>query len=238
MRTRTRNTVIGSTVTAAAIASHAVILVAAWGPEEPTPVVAVAGRVALLERGNKFGTDVGQAVVWLDVPGAEALPPNPTQVITEGKEFRPRVSLVPVGSTISFPNNDPFNHNVFSLSEDAPFDLGLYGRGQVRSTTLKRAGLIRVYCNVHARMAAFLLVRDNGFTTQPGADGSFTIEGVPPGKYQLHVWHERAQPIVQTVEVPAAGLKDLDLQLDARAYKFVQHLNKFGQPYPKGGSRY
>jgi len=223
--------------------SHAVIWVASLLLLVPPPAAlsragAVSGRVAIVERGNKSGTDVGQAVVWLEAAGAKPAPARAISVITEGKEFRPRVSVVTVGSTVTFPNNDPFNHNVFSLSEEGQFDLGLFGRGQSKSTRFNRPAVIRVYCNVHATMAAFILVRDNSYFAQPSADGSFSIAGVPPGKYTVHAWHERAPEVTREVEVGPQGISGLDLQFDARGYKFVQHLNKFGQPYTKGGARY
>lgn len=198
----------------------------------------VAGRMTVMERGNKTASDIGTAVVWLEAPGVRAPAPKTFDVTTEGKDFRPRVSVVPVGSTIRFPNNDPFNHNVFSLSEESPFDLGLFGRGEAKTTKLSRPGLIRVYCNVHANMAAFILVLGSVYFAQPGGDGSFTIPGVPAGKYVLHAWHERAAELKQDIDVTAQGLVKLDLQLDARGFKFVQHLNKFGQPYSRGGARY
>ena len=153
--------------------SHAVIWVASLTFLVPSPPTsfreagAVSGRVSIAERGNKSGTDVGQAVVWLEAPGSRPAAGKAVSIITEGKEFRPRVTVVPVGSTITFPNNDPFNHNVFSLSEEGAFDLGLYGRGQSKSTRFNRPGVIRVYCNVHATMATFILVRDNSWFAQP-----------------------------------------------------------------------
>ncbi len=225
--------------------SHAVIWVALFGvgPVGPAPVAApgpVSGRVSIVERGNQSGRDVGAAVVWLEAVGHPVPAPaaRTADVITEGKDFRPRVTVVPVGSTVRFPNNDPFNHNVFSLSDEGAFDLGLYGRGEAKSTKFTRPAVIRVYCNIHANMAAFVVVRDNALFTQPGGDGSFTLPAVPPGKYLLHVWHERAAEVSQPVEVGAQGLSGLDVQLDARGYKFVQHLNKYGQPYSRGGARY
>ena len=78
------------------------------------------------------------------------------EISTAEKAFSPHVLVLPVGSTVAFPNHDPFNHNVFSLSEEQPFDLGLYGRGEARSIKLERAGIIRVYCNVHSQMSALL----------------------------------------------------------------------------------
>jgi plastocyanin len=197
----------------------------------------VRGRLTLLDKGNRPAEDVGQAVVWLE--GAVAAPtPAKVEITTADKSFTPHVLVVPVGSTVSFPNHDPFNHNVFSLSEEQPFDLGLYGRGETRSVRVTRPGIVRVYCNVHAQMSALVVVRDGPYVTQPAADGSFDLGGVPPGRYVLHAWHERAPEATRPINLPAAGLDGLSLTLDASGYRFKPHLNKFGQPYPQQGRRY
>ncbi len=199
----------------------------------------VSGKLVVLDKGNKPATDVGQAVVWLQATRPVPAAPATAQIVTSDKEFRPRVVVVSVGSTVTFPNSDPFDHNVFSLSEEGPFDLGLYSRGNAKSVQFKRPGIIRVYCNVHAQMSAFVVVRDSPYYTQPGSDGAFSIPSVAPGDYTLHAWQERAAEFPpRPVQVAASGLSGLELQLDARGYKFVQHLNKFGQPYPARGRRY
>src|SRR6185312_12192439 len=155
-----------------------------------------------------------------------AAPPVSAQIGTEKKEFSPHVLVIPAGSTVSFPNHDPFNHNVFSLSVETPFDLGLYSRGQARSVTFSRPGIIRVYCNVHAQMSAIVVVRDNPYFTQPQSDGTFSLASVPAGTYMLHAWHERVPEVTRQVQVPAGGIADLTLALDARGYQFKPHLNK------------
>ena len=161
------------------------------------------------------------------------------RVVMGDKSFQPSVLVVPSGTTIGYLNTDGFNHNVFSLSPEGPFDLGLYGRGQERHTTLTRAGVLRVYCNVHATMSAYVVVRDNPYFTQPSGDGSFRIAGVPPGRYQLLAWHERAGEVLrQPVQVTETGIQGLELQLDARGYERVQHANKHGRPYSRRGRRY
>lgn len=198
----------------------------------------VGGRITIIDRGDRPAEDVGQAVAWLTTPAPVVTSPGSAQIGTEKKAFSPHVLVIPVGSTVSFPNHDPFNHNVFSLSVEAPFDLGLYSRGQARSVVFTRPGIVRVYCNVHAQMSAIVVVRDNPYFTQPSSDGSFTISGVQPGRYVLHVWHERAAEVTRELEVPPAGIGDLHVELDARGYRFVPHLNKEGKPYRQQGRRY
>jgi plastocyanin len=202
------------------------------------PVSAVSGRVTMLDKENHPGDDVGQAVIWLTGAPARPRPPVQTDMGTSGKEFSPHVLVVPVGSTVSFSNYDPFNHNVFSLSEGNPFDLGLYGRGESRSVRFEKPGLVRVYCNVHAQMSALVLVRETPWYTQPASDGSFTLSGVPAGEYALHAWHERATEVTRPLTVPAEGVEQMALELDARGHEFKPHLNKHGQPYPQQGRRY
>jgi hypothetical protein len=217
----------------------ATLLQVSTGGAQATPAkTTVSGRLTILDRGNRSANDVGQSVIWLESTSPTGITPGRSETFTEGKQFLPRVSVVPVGSTIAFPNHDPFNHNVFSLSPEARFDLGLYGRGESKSAQLPRAGVVRVYCNVHAQMSAIIVVRDNPYYAQPGADGSFTISDVPPGSYVLHAWHERGGESTRSVTVPAGGLRNAAIQLDARGYRFVQHLNKFGQPYTQQGRRY
>jgi plastocyanin len=215
-------------------ATMATLLAAA---PSPSGVGDVRGRVTLLGKGNRAAEDVGQAVVWLE-GGAGSAPPVEAEITTAEKSFTPHVLVVPVGSTVSFPNHDPFNHNVFSLSEEQPFDLGLFGRGEARSVRFTRAGIIRVYCNVHAQMSALIVVRDGPYVAQPSGDGSFTLGKVPSGHYVLHAWHERAPEITRPIDVPADGIDTLTLTLDASGYRFKPHLNKFGQPYPQQGRRY
>ena len=199
-------------------------------PQAPTGG-RVAGRIAILEKRNKPSPDLGAAVIYLEGAGPAAAAAT-LDITINDKVYRPRVVVVPVGSTVRFPNTDPFDHNVFSASEQNQFDLGLYGRGEAKSHTFTHPGLVRVYCNVHPKMVAYVVVTSNRHYAQPGVDGSFTIENVPPGRYRLHVWHERiAAEIVKDVTVGTAGLGDLQVALDARGYKWRPHKNKDGQEY-------
>lgn len=196
----------------------------------------VSGRVLVTDAGGRPASDIASAVVYLEGRGPRA-PERRLEMALDGRQFHPRVLVVPVGASVSFPNLDPFNHNVFSAGETG-FDLGLYGHNEARSRRFTRPGLVRVYCNIHPRMVGFIVVRDNAWVTQPGADGSFTIPDVPAGSYTLKVWHERAAELSQEITVPAGGLAlDSTLALDASGYQYVQHKNKFGQDYGTGAAR-
>lgn len=213
-------------------------LLAAAGPAAAVQGVTVAGRVTMLEAGDRASSDVGQAVIWLTGSSAPAGVPGTTEMATEGKQFVPRLRVIARGTNINFPNHDPFNHNVFSLSPESSFDLGVFGRGEVQSARFDRAGVVRIFCNVHAQMRGVVVVLDTGLSTQPGADGSFTLGDVPPGDYVLHAWHERAPEVTRQLRVLATAPAPLPLTLDARGYRLVQHRDKEGKSYGDRTRRY
>lgn len=209
-------------------------------PTRPIPLATVTGRLKVLDRGGRAAPDVQQAVVLL-VPARGAAPavtPGRADVTAEQRTFTPHIAVVTVGSTVRFPNRDGFNHNVFSLTEGNAFDLGLYERGEGKTTVFASAGVVNVFCNVHSTMSAIVVVRDTPWFAQPSVDGSFAIGNVPPGEYVLHLWHERVRETTQPVTVTAAGLQLPELQLDARGFVQREHLNKFGRPYARAGRRY
>ena len=117
------------------------------------------------------------------------------------------------GSTVDFPNSDPVFHNVFSLSSASTFDLGRYPRGQSKSATFAKAGLVKVYCHLHSEMSASILVLDHPYFTIPDLDGSFTLPNVPAGGYTIVGWHERVGERTGTVTVRAGGSASIDLAL-------------------------
>lgn len=214
---------------------------AAQRPGPTRPVASVSGTVSILDRDRDERSDVAQAVVWLESSSRVPVVPVEVAIQTSDKEFSPHVVVVPAGSRVSFPNNDAFDHNVFSRSREAVFDLGRYGRGEARSTVFGRPGIVRIYCNIHSHMSAVVVVRDSPYFTQPAADGSFRVEGLAAGSYTLHAWHERArEEIARQLDVGGSDIVDLMVELDTREYEFVQHLNKYGQPYSRArrGRRY
>ncbi len=207
-----------------------------WGLQPATAQgVRAAGRLTILEKNKKPAKDLGAAVIWLEGPGPGGRP-GTFEVAIDDKLYVPRVLVIPMRSTVRFPNHDPFRHNVFSVSEPNQFDLGLYGRGEAKTWTFAHPGLVRVFCNVHPRMVSYVHVMATHHYAQPAADGTFVVEDVEPGRYTLHAWHERvAAETVQEVVVGAAGVVDLQVTLDARGYKWQQHRDKFGGDYSGGG---
>jgi plastocyanin len=191
------------------------------------------GRVHVVEKDGKPAGDVQDAVVWVDGP---KLRPRPTAVtvVMKGKAFAPRVAVVPVGGTVEFPNADPVFHNVFSVSGENRFDLDLYKKPKSGVRKFEHPGLVRVYCNIHPQMSAFVIVRDNPFWARVGADGSFVIEGVPEGSWTLKAWHERSGETAQPLNVPADGAVEAEIALDASRFKRAPHKNKFGKDYDAG----
>jgi plastocyanin len=127
------------------------------------------------------------------------------------QSFVPRVLAIPVGASVDFPNLDPIFHNVFSVSPVKRFDLGKYPRGQSRRVTFGKIGLVQVYCDIHANMAAFILVLPNPAFARPDEQGAFALPDLPPGTYTLKVWHPDLPELSRTVEVPAQGDVALDL---------------------------
>jgi plastocyanin len=200
----------------------------------------VSGRVSITERPGETTTDFSSTVIYLVPKDTSRIRMRTTRasIAMSGRAFVPHVRVVTPGSRVDFPNQDPFSHNIFSSAPGAQFDLGLYPAGKSKDAPFRRSGVYPVYCNIHPRMTAFILVAPSQFHAQAGNDGRWSIEGVPAGDYTLIVWHERARQVDAQLVVAATGASDVTTALDARGYRFVEHKNKFGREYDRNAVRY
>ena len=217
---------------APARAFRAALLVLATGAGGAARAAELAGRVQLLADGKPVASaEVREAVVSFEPRTPVPVPPapQPPEIVMREKEFVPHILAVTRGSTVRFPNADPILHNVFSVSPENPFDLGLYGNGPGKTCTFGTAGLVRVYCNVHHSMVAYVLVLDTPFFVSPAPDGAFRLTGLPEGEGTLRVWHERCDPWSVEVRIPAAAPIDVRIEITHR--RLPPHLDKFGKPY-------
>jgi len=136
-------------------------------------------------------SEVENVVVFLKDAPPRAVPPRRAAIRQRGETFVPRVVAVPVGSTVDFPNDDPIYHNVFSLSRARTFNLGRFPRGESRAVKFDKAGIVKVFCDIHSHMAASVVVFNHPWFTVPDADGNFEISGLPADNPQITAWHER-----------------------------------------------
>jgi plastocyanin len=182
------------------------------------------------------GGNVPSAVIWLKPVQADAVSavaPGKFTLLQKNKMFTPHLRVVPVGSSVAFPNADPFFHNVFSLFDGKRFDLGLYEAGSTRSVIFSREGVSYIFCNIHSEMSAVVIALGTPFYSIADPQGAFKLDGVPSGDYDLHVWIEgQAQNSLEllTRRVHIAGVNVALGDIHAGNPK-RQHLNKFGRPY-------
>lgn len=171
-----------------------VLLAVACAPAQQ----ALKGHVQLSRNGHSI-PNAANAVVWLTPLGAAIDPPrqDPThipQLVQKNKSFQPSLVVIPVGGKVEFPNHDPFFHNVFSLFEGKRFDLGLYESGTTRFVQFDKPGISFIFCNIHEQMSAVVIALPTPYYAISDARGDISIPDVPPGRYQLQVFHSSVAP--------------------------------------------
>jgi plastocyanin len=173
--------------------------------------------------------EVGPVYVYIDGIRMNPVRGKSIEIRQEARQFSPQVAVVQPGTSVLFPNLDSVFHNVFSSSPRNSFDLGSYRAGEKpRAVTLTSPGVVEVFCNIHQKMNAKILVVPNAYFTQVRPNGSFRLNGVPIGQRSIVAWSPHAKPTQQKVEVTGAGAQVsfvLERQ-DAKA-----HVNKLGQAY-------
>lgn len=181
-----------------------------------------------------------EAVLWLSpVNPEQAAPARPGSftMTQKNKRFVPDLLVIPSGSTISFPNADPFYHDVFSYYSGRPFDLGLYEAGSTRSVKFSREGVSYLFCNIHPEMSAVVITLATPYYAIANARGDFVLLAVPAGDYYLHLWSSLAdldsEPAPRLVHI-SSETRNLGVVAApaAKTDPVRQHKNKFGQDYP------
>jgi len=158
-------------------------------------------------------SEMERVVVYLDGSNLDMPQPGAAILNQKNQRFDPEILVVPSGSTVSFPNNDPFFHNVFSLSRIKSFDLGYYPAGRSRSVEFRRPGVVQVFCHLHPQMSAAIVVSPTGHFTRPDSAGQFRFEGVRPGPVKLVVWHKSAGYFHRSLEAPSEGRIRVDVTI-------------------------
>jgi len=203
--------------------------------------VALKARVELTKNGHRQ-KDASKTVLWLTPVGAtvetpQQKPSEIPQLVQKDKMFHPPLLVIPVGGKVEFPNHDPFFHNVFSLFEGKRFDLGLYESGTTRFVQFDKPGISFIFCNIHAQMSAVVIALTTPYYAISDARGELSIPAVPPGRYELQIFHPSVAPEVLraasreiTVAPGAASLGTFTL---AEPDVIPPHTNKYGRDYDR-----
>lgn len=194
----------------------------------------LAGTVRIQEKDGRFREPVKDVIAILE-PVTAPRPKVGTRpllrVKTHGKKFVPRVAWTTPGSPVAFPNQDSIVHNVFSVCCANPFDTGQYEPGDSPRTVVTKPGLVKLYCNVHHKMNAFLWVLETPYAQVLDGRSALEFTDLPSGTYRLKLWHpetgERAFPV--TIQ---DGVTRGEWTLGASLPAFEPHKNKFGKDYP------
>lgn len=182
------------------------------------------------------------AVMWLEpVPPTPAAPFEPRErymLVQKNRTFFPHLQVIPVGSVVQFPNEDPFFHNVFSLFDGKRFDLGLYEAGSSKSETFSRIGVSYIFCNIHPEMSAIIIALDTSLYAIADGQETFTLNHIPPGDYTLHLWIEGVPQSVldrlgRSLRVPPHAIDLGVVQAPLAAVSGIKHENMYGHPYPQ-----
>jgi len=183
------------------------------------PATAMERRPGVGELGTPAPRDVPdllRSVVYLESAprGAFEMSEGGHAVMDQRNEtFVPHVLAIMTGTTVDFPNSDKFYHNVFSLSKARAFDLGRYAAGHSRTVRFDRPGIVRVFCDIHSHMNAFILVFSHPFFALTDADGRYRIDNVPPGTYGVTAWNEGTPSETKQAVVPDGGISELDFTI-------------------------
>jgi plastocyanin len=157
--------------------------------------------------------ELSRVVIYLEGPRLSPGKPLHLEMNQHNRQFEPDILIVPIGSTVSFPNADPIFHNVFSLSKAKEFDLGYYPSGQSRTLRFDKPGIAQVYCHLHPNMSAAIVVVMGPWYGQPDANGNLVFSEAPAGDYKIVAWHKSAGFLGRRIRVPETGSVEIELPI-------------------------
>lgn len=176
----------------------------------PVNAGTVSGKIKL---GNVSATSTSQAVgekenvvIWLEGQDQSKPPDTALKISQKNLQFSPDFLVAVKGQKIDMPNDDDVAHNVFSFTGMSQFNLGVYAKGEFRSVSFDKTGIVDVFCSIHRQMHARIFVVPTRYFVNSVPGQSFTISDVPPGRYVLKAWHERSRMLERTVVVPRSGV--------------------------------
>lgn len=198
-------------------------------------------HIDLTRSGHRL-KNASDTVLWLTPVGTTVEPPHQDpahipQLVQKNKSFQPSLLVIPAGGKVEFPNHDPFFHNVFSLFEGKRFDLGLYESGTTRFVQFDKPGISFIFCNIHAQMSAVVIAVATPYYAISDARGEITIPSVPPGRYELQVFHPSVAPdklraLSREVTI-AVGDTSLGSFTLVESDLATAHKNKYGRDYDR-----
>src|SRR6201996_2282689 len=212
----------------------------AQGVEVSTKILVHASSSPV--RKDRETLNAGNVVIWLSpLKPITTISPSPVsqpvyRLVQKHKMFTPHLLVVATGTSVQFPNEDPFFHNVFSLFNGKRFDLGLYESGTKRSVRFDREGVSYIFCNIHPEMGAVILALSTPYYGISQDNGTVSIHNVPAGSYRLNIWSESGKisglhTTEQIIQV-SSELVDLgEITLQTTADPLANHKNKFGEDY-------
>lgn len=221
-----------------------ILLLWAGGAGVYAQVTTVRGRVEVVGTVNPRHAVLPGTVIWLTpVPGAASelsmAAPSASaslRLVQKNKSFEPHILVVPAGSSVEFPNHDPFFHNVFSLFDGKRFDLGLYEAGSTRMVRFDRAGISYIFCNIHPEMSAVVITLATPLYAISTRDGQLSIANVPFGRYMLHIWSEgmgpeNTEPAEREITIADSSSSLGVIRVPATSGQSLAHKNKYGREY-------
>jgi plastocyanin len=179
---------------------------AALPTQRPNPINPATGV-------RRLEVEAPQAVLYLASAPRGAFEQSDTSRVRldqRNETFVPHVLAITTGTVVDFPNSDSIYHNVFSLSKAARFDLGRYAAGRSRSIRFDRPGIVRVFCDIHSHMNAFILVFSHPFFSPIDDEGRYRIDGIPPGSYSVEAWSDKGSFETKTAVVSERAVTQLD----------------------------